>query len=231
MYSRILIFAAHDDDEISMAGTIAKLSGHGTEVTVVMFTDGREGYPDAKDRDTIVSRREQEAAECDKVLGVAHRIRLKQPDMVGDGYELSALHEAIRAIRTYRPEAVFTHGPNDRHRDHRALSAMSLDAVFHAGEPVSALLGSPWKTPWIFYYKGVDAGKLPRFEIDITDTAHKRFEALATQVSQFTLFKTTKEELVAKVEQMRRERKPTVETFHLCERIIAKGFPQTEESL
>ena len=146
-YQRILVFGAHPDDEITMAGTIAKLSQQGTEVYVVTMTNGCEGYPRAEMRDEIVAMRRQEAAECDKVLGIKQRIMLNRPDM-GLNYDKETLQECIRIIRQICPNAIFTHGPFDKHIDHRMTHIISVDARWHAGEPVATALGEPWSPIW-----------------------------------------------------------------------------------
>ena len=222
-YRRIVVFAAHADDEMTMAGTIARFVASGVEVSVVVMTDGSEGYPSPELRDRIVALRRQEAAACDLVLGIRERVFIGQPDM---GLEPSkaCLQACIAAIRRLKPEAVFTHGPSDRHGDHRQTHRVSVDAVWHAGEPVSAALGEPWKTPWLYYYKGVSSG-LPSVSIDVTDTAHKRWEALATQESQFTLFKSDRRHLLARADDFRRNPQRTRETFWIAETNSLDRFP------
>lgn len=215
VYRRILVFAAHADDEMAMAGTITKFVQAGSDVVVVVMTDGCEGYPSPDMRDRVVEMRRNEAVACDKVLGIKERILMAQPDM---GLESSKafLQECITAIRRVKPDAVFTHGPSDRHRDHRMTHRVSVDAVWHAGQPVSAVLGEPWPTPFLYYYKGVPSG-LPVITIDVTDTIYKRWEALATQESQFTLFKMDRAQLLAKAEEVRKNPERTRETFWIAE--------------
>lgn len=214
-YQRVMVFAAHADDEITMSGTIARLAGAGVRVVVVQMTDGCEGYPRPEMRETIVATRREEAAACDRVLGIARRVMLMRPDMalVNDK---ETLQECIRAIREERPQAIFTHGPVDRHRDHRATHALSVEARWHAGEPVAAALGASYYPPHLYYYKGV-TGVLPQIRFDVTDTAHKRHEALATQVSQHTLFQSTREKLLARAEEVRKAGTPQTESFWFAE--------------
>ncbi|MBC7289422.1 MAG: PIG-L family deacetylase, partial [Armatimonadetes bacterium] len=111
-YSSILVFGAHPDDEITMAGTMAKLASLGVRVLVCTCTDGSEGYPNPDWRDRIVEMRRQEMAECDKVLGVAYRYRLDRPDMALENNKEN-FKAIMRIIREARPDAVFTHGPED----------------------------------------------------------------------------------------------------------------------
>lgn len=45
---RVLVFAAHTDDELTMAGTIWRLAQAGTPVHVIIMTDGCEGAARAR---------------------------------------------------------------------------------------------------------------------------------------------------------------------------------------
>ncbi|MBI3948180.1 MAG: PIG-L family deacetylase [Armatimonadetes bacterium] len=223
-YQRIMIFAAHADDEMTMSGTMAKAAAAGTRVVVVQMTDGCEGYPRAEMRDQIVAMRRQEAEAANQVLGVARRIFIEAPDM-GLVDDKETLHKCIVAIRGERPEAIFTHGPVDGHRDHRNTHAISVDARWHAGEPVSATLGEPWRTPFLFYYKGV-RDPLPTLIHDVTGYAHKRYEARATQVSQHTLFGSTREDMLAEARHIEAARPRSQETFWIAEANRWPGFPK-----
>jgi LmbE family N-acetylglucosaminyl deacetylase len=222
-YRRIMVFAAHADDEITMAGTMARLASEGVRVVVVQMTDGCEGYPRPEMRETIVALRREEADACNQVLGVARRVMLQRPDM-GLEPDKETLQECIRVIREERPQAIFTHGPVDRHRDHRATHAVSVEARWHAGEPVAAALGPSYYPPHLYYYKGV-TGVLPRIEFDVSGFAHKRYEALATQVSQHVLFQATKEELLARAREVQSAGGRHVENFWFAEWNTFHDFP------
>ena len=97
-YQRILVFAAHPDDEITMAGTMARAAAEGVRVAVVQMTDGSEGYPSPDMRAQIVELRRAEAEECNRVLGIARRVFLDRPDM-GLVNDKETLKECIRVIR------------------------------------------------------------------------------------------------------------------------------------
>ena len=174
-------------------------------------------------KDQIVELRRQEAAECDKVLGVARRVIFDIPDM-GLTNDKETLQKCIKIIREERPEAVFTHGPVDRHRDHLNTHAISVEARWHAGEPVAAELGESWYPPHLYYYKAVVGNELPSIVIDVTQTAEKNVEALATQVSQHTLFGRTKEDFLAEVESIRRNRPKRTEKFWITGQVTLNDF-------
>jgi LmbE family N-acetylglucosaminyl deacetylase len=231
IYKRVLVFAAHYDDEITMAGTIAKMAAAGTEVQIVNITDGSEGYPQAGRRNNLVARRKREAAACDRVLGISRRWHLDIPDMGGSAYTKDQLQECVRIIRQARPEAIFTHGPRDMHNDHRLTSGMTVDAAWHAGQPVAAVLGKPWPSALVFFYKGVGpgTGPLPEVNLDVTAYAHKRWEALATQNSQFTLFKKDRKSLLMEAEKIKNSGQTVREKFWLAPGNQFTEFPQVQQ--
>ncbi len=222
-YQRILVFAAHPDDEITMAGTMARAAAEGVRVAVVQMTDGSEGYPSPDMRAQIVELRRAEAEECNRVLGIARRVFLDRPDM-GLVNDKETLKECIRVIREERPEAIFTHGPADNHRDHLATHALAVEARWHAGEPVAAELGESWKTPTLFYYKSV-RDPYPTIRWDVSATAHKRQEALAAQVSQQTLFGRTREQFLAEARRIQEAGGRHYETFWLAPANTWEEFP------
>ncbi|MGQ9733253.1 MAG: PIG-L deacetylase family protein [Candidatus Zipacnadales bacterium] len=214
-YERVVVFGAHPDDEITMAAAIAKMADLGVEVTVAIYTDGCEGYPDPNMADTIVERRADEQRACDEVLGIARRVRFGRPDMALMNDKETFL-DTIRLIREVRPDAIFTHGPYDNHRDHRNTHAISVEARWQAGQPVAARLGAPWVTPYLYYYKAVH-DPLPRIEWDVTGYAHKRLEALATQESQHILFGRTKQSFLDEASRIQAERPRAYLTFWIAE--------------
>ena len=225
-YQTILVFGAHPDDEITMGGTMAKLSGEGTQVVVVTMTDGCEGYPRPDMRDNVVQMRRQEMAECDKVLGITRRIALEKPDM-GLVSDKETLQECVRIIREVRPNAMFTHGPHEFHRDHANTHAIAIQAQWHAAEPVAAALGPPHLTPHVYCYKGV-MDRRPSVIIDVSDTEHLKALARGTQVSQHTLFGKTKDQFEQQAERIRAAAGKHTESFWFAERTVLHDFPPHE---
>ena len=223
LYRNAMVFAAHPDDEIMMAGTMAKMAADGTRVVVVQMTDGGEGYPDVAMKDTIVEMRAREAEAANRVLGVAQRYSLGRPDMalVNDK---ATLLEVIAIIRKERPEAAFVQGDQTLHRDHLATFALSIEALWHAGGPVSAVLGPSWKTPEIYFYKDASTPVEP-FAVDVKGFGHKFFEALATQESQFTLFCQymglgSRADFEREVERLKREGGRDLEHFWIVRDVL-----------
>jgi LmbE family N-acetylglucosaminyl deacetylase len=221
-YKKVLVFGAHPDDEITMAGTIFKMSNSGTIIVVITMTNGCEGYPDLEIKGEIIKIRKNEAKECDKILGISKRIFLDIPDM-GLVNDKETLKKCIKIIRDEKPDAIFTHGPIDNHRDHINTHSISVEARWHAGEPVSAELGTPWNTPHLYYYKGIIQG-LPSVIIDVTDVAEKKYEALMSQISQFTVFRKNKDDFLNEIEFIKKNRPKRTEQFWIADRVTIYDF-------
>jgi len=229
-YRSILVFGAHPDDEIRMAGTMAKLAAAGVKVHVAIMTDGSEGFPNPSWRDRIVAMRAAEMDECDQVIGITKRFRLNYPDM-GLVHSKEAFKDCIRVVREAKPDAVFTHGPAGINPDHVATWQVTVPAVWQAGQPVAADLGEVWPVGQLYYYKEVsssvrDVG--PSVTFDTTGYDHYPLLANATQVSQHTLFGTTREKMEAEAQRLKDAHRPAVETFWMSERFRLTDFPPRE---
>jgi len=222
-YKRILVFGAHPDDEMTMAATMRKLSDMGVEVHVCISTDGCEGYPHPEWKDSIVEMRKREQDEADQVMGVTKRHHIGSPDM-GLENDKETFQRFIEVVREVRPDAAFTHGPYDRHRDHILTGEISLEALWQAGQPVSASLGEPWTTPHIYYYKGV-FGDPPHIRIDCTGYAHLFLMARATQESQMVLWGNTREAMEEDAQALKGRGAPCSQGFWLTDRMTLPDFP------
>jgi N-acetylglucosamine malate deacetylase 1 len=176
--ARVLVFAAHpDDDVLGMGGTIALHANRGDEIHVVCVTDGSSTqYPgDAELRE----RKEREAQAAAKVLGVAEYVHHDLPDMRLDTVAHVDLNRVVEEhVQTLRPETVYAAHP-DVNLDHRAL----FDSVAVATRPVpeqpvrrlltyaptSSTEWTPAATNWF----------VPNWFVDITETLSRKLEAFA----------------------------------------------------
>lgn len=222
-YRRVLVFGAHPDDELAMAPAMAKLASLGVDVVVAMMTDGCEGYPSADMKDTIVEVRRQEQAEADRLLGT-RRVHLARPDM-GLVNDKQTLLDTIRVIREVRPDAIFTHGVDERHRDHIATREISLEAAWQGGEPVSTELGEPWVTPHVWYYKNM-GGRPADLIYDVTGFAHYAALSRGTQLSQHVLFGRDKASFEAEAERIKQANQPATAHFWMTGRTALREFPE-----
>jgi LmbE family N-acetylglucosaminyl deacetylase len=176
---RVLVFAAHPDDEVlGMGGTLClHAAEQGDEVRVVCVTDGSSTqYPG----DTAVrERKNQEARAAAEVLGVTDYIHLDLPDMRLDTIAHVELNAVVEGhLRDTAPEVVYTPHP-DVNLDHRALfDSMGVAARPTPGQPVRRLLTyaptsstewTPAATNWF----------VPNWFVDITVTMERKLEAFA----------------------------------------------------
>jgi LmbE family N-acetylglucosaminyl deacetylase len=128
--SRILVLAAHPDDEIlGMGGTIARHTDAGDEVRIVVVTDGSSTqYPGDTE---IRERKEGEALRAAAELGVTDYVHLDLPDMRLDTLPHVDVNGVVEEqIGKLSPDAVYTPHP-DVNRDHRVL----FDSVAVATRP------------------------------------------------------------------------------------------------
>jgi LmbE family N-acetylglucosaminyl deacetylase len=139
--SALTISAHPDDQEFTIAGTLAKWARAGCAITVVCITSGDAGSNDPKkgaaDKPALGTLREGEQLAAGEVLGVKETVFLRYPD--GELQPSLALRKDLtRLIRKYKPEAVLCGDPTARfygnsymnHPDHRAAADAACDAVF-----------------------------------------------------------------------------------------------------
>ncbi|MBI5667655.1 MAG: PIG-L family deacetylase [Chloroflexi bacterium] len=136
---RILVIAAHPDDiEFGAAGTVARWTDEGHEVTYCLVTDGGAGSNDpAADLAQLVRTREAEQREAAACVGV-HDVRfLGYPDGTLQP-TLELRRDLTRLIRELKPERVVCSDPTllfagnyyINHPDHRAAAEAAVYAVF-----------------------------------------------------------------------------------------------------
>lgn len=150
---RALILAPHPDDEAIGCGVlIARKAAAGTEVTVVIATDGRRGKRALTvGADELARVRRGEAIEAGRALGLEpNAIRfLEFEDGSLDG-QRDRLLEALRElIADLEPDEIYA--PQvDEHNDHRTLSEVARLA---AGTTAARLYEYPvryWgRVPWV----------------------------------------------------------------------------------
>lgn len=137
---RVLAISAHpDDSELQAGATLAKWAAAGTEVSIVVCTDGSKGTwnPDADQAELIATRQSEQIAAA-AALGAGGTVGFCE---WVDG-ELDQTRDHTRRlaewIRRLRPSIVITHDPWKRYRlhpDHRATGFLVTDAVVAARDP------------------------------------------------------------------------------------------------
>jgi LmbE family N-acetylglucosaminyl deacetylase len=186
------VVVAHPDDiDFGMAGTIAVLTGNGTEVVYCLATSGEAGGPDDLDRETLRRRREAEQRAAAEIVGVLDVRFLGYPDgRVESTLELR--RDISRVIREVRPDLVLCHS-SDRvwdsvyfsHPDHLAVGEATAAAVYpdsrnpHA-HPELLAEGHVPHTVDRMWVNGLVANTW----IDITEVFDRKIAALRAHASQ-----------------------------------------------
>ncbi len=196
--TRALSIQAHpDDQEFSIAGTLAKWADAGCEITSIIITSGDAGSNDTNHDETykpiLAALREKEQLDANDLIGIKETVFLHYPD--GELQPtLQLRHDLTRLIRKYRPEVVLTGDPTARfygnsyinHPDHRAAADAACDAVFpSAGTRLifTDLLKEgfePHNVKYLFLHGSERADTW----IDISSTIERKIEALKKHESQ-----------------------------------------------
>ena len=187
--SRVLVLAAHPDDEVlGMGGTIAVHADAGDDLRIVVVTDGSSTqYPDDAE---IRARKEQEALRAAAELGVSDvharawrvvrdYVHLDLPDMWLDTLPHVEVNRVVEEhIGDFGPDTVYTPHP-DVNRDHRVL----FDSVAVATRPMpeqvvkrvltyaptSSTEWTPARLNWF----------VPNWFVDVSSTIERKVAAFA----------------------------------------------------
>ena len=133
MTKKILVLAAHPDDEIlGCGGAMAKHVRAGDQVHVVLMAEGvtsrNEQRDAALDQDKL-SQLASAAREANAVLGVTEVTMLHLPDNRMDSLDRLDVIKLVEAeIARVRPEMVYTHHAGDLNIDHRIIHESVLTA-------------------------------------------------------------------------------------------------------
>jgi LmbE family N-acetylglucosaminyl deacetylase len=170
---KVVVAGGHPGDpECGCAGTIARFSKLGHEVSLLYLNRG-EGFCSEKDLSRCAGIRTAEARRACEILG-ARAVFADQYD--GRAIVDNAHYETFgRLLAAEKPDVVFTQWPLDQHRDHRAVSLLTLDAWFKAGQKFA-----------VYYYEVAEDTTMfsPTEYVDISGVEVQRRAACYAHVSQ-----------------------------------------------
>ena len=125
---KVLVIGAHPDDaEVFAGGLVVRHCQQHSVVRIVSVTDGRSGHHEIPPEALVPIRRE-EARQAGESVG-AEYLTWDFPDGTLQP-TLEVRSAIIREIRTFAPDLVMTHRPNDYHPDHRAVGTAVQDASY-----------------------------------------------------------------------------------------------------
>jgi LmbE family N-acetylglucosaminyl deacetylase len=191
------IHAHPDDQEFTVAGTLAKWARAGCEIVSVIITSGDAGSNDPKHGDEhkpkLAKIREKEQRAANKILGIKKTIFLGYPDGELEP-TLELRKELTRLVRAHKPEAVVIGDPQGmfygngyiNHPDHRAAAQAGLYAVFpSAGTRLifTDLLRAGYE-PHNVKRVYVHGAASPDTWVDVRETINDKITALKKHASQ-----------------------------------------------
>ena len=184
MRNKVLIVAAHSDDEVlGCGGTIAKLAKQGDEVAVIFMTNGVSSRHE-KDELIKIQERKLHSEHAAKILGISQITQFDYPDNCMDTVPLLHVTQYIEdEIRKFQPEIVMTHFTNDLNIDHSTVARATLTATRPlAGSPIKKVIGFEVNssTEWAF-----DAPHFkPNYFVNISETFNLKIDAMRAYESE-----------------------------------------------
>lgn len=196
--ARVMSIHAHpDDQEFTVAGTLAKWARAGSEIITICITSGDAGSNDKTPAQMtkleLTRLREEEQRNACRVLGVKEVVFLHYPDGILQP-TIDLRRDLTCLIRKYKPDVVVCGDPTVRfygdsymnHPDHRVAADVALDAVFpSAGTrfifPELLTEGyAPHEVKQVF----IHGSEKPTTYIDIASSLETKIAALKEHKSQ-----------------------------------------------
>jgi N-acetylglucosamine malate deacetylase 1 len=170
---KIVVAGGHPGDpECGCAGAIARYTDLGHEV-VLLYLNRGEGFCKGADPSQCGAVRTAEARNACRIL--------KARAAFAGQYDGRAIvdnrhyEEFRRLLDSEKPDIVFAQWPIDRHRDHRALSTLVLDAWLQGGKKAA-----------LYFYEVADDTMMfsPAEFVDISNVESRRRAACYAHSSQ-----------------------------------------------
>ena len=191
MKKKILIIAAHPDDEIlGCGGTIAKLASEGSEVYTIILGEGvtaRDEKRKGKKREKDVKCLKEDAYKANAIIGVKDIFVYDFPDNRFDTVAFLDIVKVIEKVKEkIKPDIIYTHYSNDLNIDHR----ITYNAVLTASRPIKGNTvkeiysfevpsSSEWNYPCVFN---------PNTFVDITGTIEKKAKGMKCYKTELRKF-------------------------------------------
>ena len=181
MNKKILIIAAHPDDEVlGCFGTVKKLIDEGYEGYTLILGEGKTSRGEGNEE---IKKLHEEIKKANEVIGIKEVFIESLPD---NSFDSIPLLDIVKVVEKYKnlikPGIIFTHYENDLNIDHR----LTYQAVITATRPMSdevvkeiysfeILSSTEWNYPLSFS---------PDIYFDISDTLDKKIKAMSFYKSE-----------------------------------------------
>jgi len=187
MKKKVLIVAAHPDDEVlGCGGTIARLVKERHEAYTLILGEGitsRDRSRNREKREKEINRLKEQIYKANELLGVKEVFTFDFPDNRFDSVDFLDIVKAIEEVKNkLKPEIVFTHSKSDLNIDHQ----ITHKAVITATRPMQnesvkeiyafeVLSSTEWNYPLSFS---------PNVYFDIGDTLERKLKAMTEYKSE-----------------------------------------------
>lgn len=187
MKNKILVVAAHPDDEIlGCGGTISKLTRQGHKAYVLILGEGvtsRDQIRNTSGRKPEIEALKREMLLANKAIGVSHVVAESLPD---NRFDEATFLDIVKIVEKHKnlikPDIIFTHCGLDLNIDHR----ITYEAVITAARPLpnetvkeiysfEILSSTEWSGAGVF---------LPDTFIDISSTLKDKLNAIKKYTSE-----------------------------------------------
>ncbi len=133
---RILVFAAHPDDEIlGCGGTLLYYRNKGYKIKIIFMSDGESSRNiNIKRKNQLIAKRGEQAKKVSKKSKFIEPKFYNFPDNRMDSVPILEVVKKVELeIKNFKPSIIFTHFENDLNIDHR----VTFNAVLTATRPKS----------------------------------------------------------------------------------------------
>jgi len=190
---RVLVIAAHPDDEVLGCGaTAARLVMDGHEVHFAILGEGvTSRHSDRADADAAqLATLHRQAHAAAAKIGVKNLVLDKLPDNRLDTVPLLDIVKIIEdLVERIKPEVVYTHHGGDLNIDHTVIHRAVLTATRPtAGQPVREIYAFevPSSTEWAF--QRIEPSFRPNVFVDVTRTLEAKIAAMECYESEARKF-------------------------------------------
>jgi len=191
MSKKILIVAAHPDDEVlGCFGTVARLIKEGYEAYTLILGEGKTSRDEQRvleDRKEDIALLNNEIEDANYIIGIKKVFIESFPDNRFDSVDLLDIVKVISQVKEeLNPDIIFTHYENDLNIDHQ----ITYKAVITATRPMhdecvkeiysfEILSSTEWNYPLSFS---------PDTYFDISETIKLKLEAMKKYTSELCVY-------------------------------------------